>query len=82
MESVSTKVSGPDHFPFSKPRAPQIFWRKREECFVLTGEPKKGLALRAQGSFLGQAPEVGSLVYIFQFAPSPRGDGGTVSNVP
>ena len=40
-------------FPLSKPRAPQIFWRKREECFVLTGEPKKGLALRAQASFLG-----------------------------
>ena len=53
MESVSTKVPAPDHSPPSKPRAPQIFWRKREECFVLTGEPKKGLALRAQASFLG-----------------------------
>ena len=44
-------------FPLSKPRAPQIFWRKREECFVLTGEPKKGLALRAQASFLGDHVE-------------------------
>ena len=70
MESVSPIISAHPHFRPANPVAPQIFWRKREECFVLTGEPKKGLALRAQASFLGD-----NLGNILRFAENDVKDG-------